>query len=188
MKSLRNRNIIAISTLTLIFIIGFALTMRGAAFATENNSNDAANSNKPKTMDESKFNYKTENLKGEADVKSKINFEVKEPVYKYKNMKKVKVTGKNDSSSIGALQVVVTLYKADDGAIVRVQQSKDTGKPEDLLSTCKKVSINGVDAWVIGSDNPHGNKQIMIWKDNMYYNVSSEIAPLDELVKVTGSL
>lgn len=111
----------------------------------------------------------------------------KEPTYVYKNMKKVKVEGRNQSSMVNNFDVLVSWYKSDDGQEIRIQQTIDTGKPQDLLSKCKKISIDGTDAWVYGNLAGDNFVQVMFWKDWMYYNISGSIGE-DELVKILKSL
>ena len=65
-----------------------------------------------------------------------------------------------------------------------MQQSQDTGRPEELLLKCKKVLVKGADAWIYGKTNT----QLMFWKDGMYYNLASEHIPVEELIKIAESL
>ncbi|SKA86892.1 protein of unknown function [Clostridium sp. USBA 49] len=184
MKILKNKNFIPLAVLTLIFVFGALLTTRGITFAKENIAKNTSTSDKPKTMESDKFNSKVKNLDNEDEVLKNINFKPKEPEYKYKNMKKVKVTGQKHSASTGSFDLSVSYYQTDDGKEIRIQQAPDTGKPEDTLARAQKISINGTDAWVYGNKN----KQIMFWKDGIYYNIAAEDVELDELIKVASSL
>lgn len=166
-------------------IICAAVTVYGAKDIKTYASNQPK-SNDKKLMASDKFNSQVKDY-NENEVSKNVKFNVKEPDYKYKNMQKVKVDGRNFSNSINTFDATISWYKTDDNKEIRIQQAPDTGKPEDLLARCKKIKIGDIDAWVYSSDLGDTFAQIMFWKDGEYFNVSGA-ATVDELIKISQSL
>ncbi len=102
-------------------------------------------------------------------------------------MKQINVQGQRQNNSLGSFDLIVMTYKGDDEKYIRIQEAQDTGKPEDLLTNSKKISINDTEAWVYGDEKGDNYKQIMFWENGTYYNVASDIE-LNELIKVAESI
>lgn len=118
-----------------------------------------------------------------------VNYDVKKPKFVPKGLNAIP----EQDSRFGQLSDD-SLYVTKQGWIdpsnerrnLLIIQSNDDGskKPIEELSEGKKVSIAGVDAWIINSSTI----KIMLWKDGKYYHVRGENLPETELIKVTKSL
>lgn len=71
-----------------------------------------------------------------------------------------------------------------------ITQSSDDGSylPTGLLSKAEKITVQGVDAWVLRGDDLHDPVQIMFWKDGTYYNIRGMNIQDDKLLKIAESL
>ncbi|MFL0197414.1 DUF4367 domain-containing protein [Clostridium sp. WILCCON 0269] len=175
---------------TVILLIIISATLIGISVFASNNIRLASASNstsQKNTLSSSDFNSQLTDFKTEDEVNKNIKFKPKKPKYSYANMKETSLVGQTQSTSLGSFDLSIITYKGDDNKEIRIQQAQDTGKPEDLLARCKKISINGIEAWVYGDEQGDDYKQIMFWKDGMYYNVASDIE-LDELIKIAASI
>lgn len=178
MNRLKHKKIII--AVTLIFV-----TLIGTSVFAFNIIRDSTIPNK--AMSSKNFNSRVTDFKTKDEVNKNIKIKFKEPKYKHANMKQIHVEGQRQSSSLGSFDLTVTTYKGDDNKYIRIQEAKDTGKPEELLSNSKKISINDTDAWIYGDEKGDNYKQIMFWRDGIYYNVASDI-DLSELIKVAESI
>lgn len=178
MKLIKKKSIIPM----VIIVMTLSVGMKLLSYAAEGTKK--TEDKQPKTITVEEYNKKSKEYKNEEEVKKNIKFQLKEPEYKYKNMKKIEVTGNSQSSKFNSFDVGITIYRTDDNREVRIQQVQDTGRPNEILSMSEKISINGVDAWVYGEYYI----QIMFWKEGMYYNVSAENVELNELIKIAESI
>jgi len=186
MKILKNRKIIYVVVVALILgVVSITYVNSKGYFKTYSSNQPIVD--KSKLMDSKSFNSHIKDFKTESEVAKNIKFKAKEPTYIYKNMKKSTVEGRNESSNSANIDVIISYYTSDDNKQIRIQESQDTGKPDDLITNCKKISIDGIDAWILNDKSGDNFTQVMIWKDGMYYNVSGDISA-DELVKITQSL
>ncbi|CAB1244750.1 DUF4367 domain-containing protein [Clostridium sp. MT-14] len=184
MNKLKYKKIILAVTLISVMLIVTSV------FAFNNikeskNTNDSTSSNK--TISSKNFNSRLTDFKTEDEINKNIKVKIKEPKYKHANMKQINVQGQRQNNSLGSFDLIVMTYKGDDEKYIRIQEAQDTGKPEDLLTNSKKISINDTEAWVYGDEKGDNYKQIMFWKNGTYYNVASDIE-LNELIKVAESI
>lgn len=184
MDKLKYKKIILVVTLISVILIGTSVFAFNNIKESKNN-NDSTPPNK--TMSSKNFNSRLTDFKTKDEINKNIKVKIKEPKYKHANIKQINVQGQRQSSRLGSFDLTVMTYKGDDNKYIRIQEAQDTGKPEDLLTNSKKISINDTEAWVYGDEKGDNYKQIMFWKNGTYYNVASDIE-LNELIKVAESI
>lgn len=117
-----------------------------------------------------------------------LTFKIKEPTYEYKNMKKISEEIENKSSLLGITPVYIADYKSEDNKEIQIEQCEAAGKPQKILSESQKISIDGTDAWIYISTIAGSTvKQLMFWKNGMYYKISANIETND-LINIAKSL
>ena len=117
-----------------------------------------------------------------------LTFKIKEPTYQYKNMKKISEEIENKNGLLGITPVYIANYKSEDNKEIQIEQCEADGKSQKILSESKKISIDGTDAWLyISTTAGNTMKQLMFWKNGMYYKISANIETND-LVNIAKSL
>lgn len=120
--------------------------------------------------------------------KANVNFATKNP-----NTELVKMSLRNVSVStrnLGDKQIksLEAYYTISTDKTVRISQSNMNEKPGQLLNECRKINLNGIDAWVYETNGTGRIKQIMFWDGGIYYNIMGRNLSEDELIKIAGSL
>lgn len=183
-KLKKNKIILAIGLITVLSVVsiyGYSHSIKAEA---STDTKKTATSNQ--LMKDENLNDNLEIINDKEKMKDTLNIKYKEPSYVYKNMTEIKTEGEKKTSSINDFEVITKLYKSEDGKEIRIQQAQDTGKPEDLLSTCRKISIKGIDAWVYGESQKDDYSQILLWYNDIYYNISGYIG-VTELTNIASS-
>lgn len=150
------------------------------------NSDQLIQDNSNEILAEENLNDTLEIIDNKEEIDEKLELNYIEPSYFYNNMKEEKIEGEIESSTINNFEVITKLYKSDDNKEIRIQQAQDTGKPEDLLKTCRKISIKNTDAWIYGESNKDCYAQILFWYNGIYFNISGDIG-IDELTNIANS-
>ncbi|MDQ0416101.1 hypothetical protein J2Z48_000259 [Croceifilum oryzae] len=168
------RSWIAIGT-TLVMVLGIVLYQVAFAKARES------------TTQKQRIASKETNERAVVD---QANYEVKKPKYIPQGLNAVpEQVSKVGQLSSDSLYITKQAWvdPTNERRNLLVLQSNDDGskKPESDLSEGKKVTLAGVDAWIISMDDLI---KIMLWKDGKYYLVRGENLPESELIKVMDSM
>lgn len=184
---MKNKKIIILSiigTFSIVLVGTFAKSTSAKNLYSSNASIGEKDSKK--MISEESLNNTLEVIDSKNTIDEKMQVLYTEPSYLYKNMKEKKVDGEIQSSSINDFECITKLYNSDDNKEIRIQQAQDTGKPYDLLSVCKKISIKGVEAWVYGESSKDSYAQLLMWYNGIYYNISGDIG-VEELTNIASS-
>ncbi|TCP66468.1 DUF4367 domain-containing protein [Baia soyae] len=169
----KSLSLIAIST---AFVIALGIVLYQVGFAKAKDSTQ-------KQMTASKET-------NERTVVDQATYEVKEPTFIPRGLNAVpEQVSKVGQLSSDSLYITRQAWvdPTNERRNLLVLQSNDDGskKPESDLSEGKRVTLAGVDAWIILMDDL---TKIMLWKDGKYYLIRGENIPESELIKVTESM
>jgi len=78
-------------------------------------------------------------------------------------------------------------YKTEKQKYFSIDIINEPSKPEEILKKCEKVTIGNSEVWLYPCDNTSGRNQVIFWKNNLYYNLSSQELSVDVLKNIAES-
>ncbi len=122
------------------------------------------------------------------EIKNNVPFKMEYPKYipegfkQFRPMLTIKTVDKD------SLYILDLHYARGDEDLMKITQVNETTRPLDILNKSKKISLDGIDAWIYETKGIKKNiVQIMFWKDGKFFNVSGLKENEQELVKVAKS-